>query len=303
MIIKEEYLIPMKIFSACATFCVLLVNGAINTSVATPSVSPGPNSVVSLNNVPYSEVLKVPYDNADKKIMYGQNQDQYYQFWPAVSDSAFTSTNTAILYVHGGCWLRQFDIKHSYAMTSVLATQGFDVYSIEYRRTGNGGEWPVALRDLEKGLQKLKTQSPEIEKLFIVGHSAGGHLASLLSEYAVPLFDAVHFVGLAPIMDVIAYGNGEDSCQKASIPFFNGSPKDVPNAYAEANPLTRSLSQLSSAVSFAGGEDKIVPARLAQHPNAEYTLVQKAGHFDWIHPESDAFKELLTYLKEQSKDE
>ena len=47
---------------------------------------------------------------------------------------------------------------------------------------------------------------------------------------------------------------------------------------------------------MVGTHDAIVPQNMAQHPSAEFLVIDQAGHFDWIHPGSDAFKQLVDKL-------
>jgi acetyl esterase/lipase len=270
-------------------------------------------------NVPYSKIAELEPAPSDKKIVYGEATDNYILYWKphsqANSESNFQSNsnsalgaknaqkvhaqNNQIVFIHGGCWLAQFSIDHSLALTSALAQQGFDVFSVEYRRTGNGGEWPVALNDIKSAvaaIQAMQTDTNEPRLLTLVGHSAGGHLASLAAADIAKSTQNIHFVGLAPIIDLPAYAIGENSCQTATPGFMQGTPSDKAPEYATANPLNYNLSGLASAVSFTGGQDNIVPSQFAMHPQTTLSLAPDAGHFDWIHPGSDAFKRLVEHL-------
>lgn len=254
-------------------------------------------------NVPFSEVAKLTSAPHFSEISYGDSADQKILFWPAVGNKQ----NNTLIFIHGGCWLKQFDITHSLAFTSALAQSGFDVYSIEYRRAGNGGEWPVALNDIQLALSAIKqtlvgSDRPYKGPVSIVGHSAGGHLATLASvDLAPESFANVHLFGLAPIMDLVAYAGGDNSCQTATPAFMGGTPAEQNQAYDHANPLNvktliSAPASLKSAVMMLGNSDEIVPRNMAQHPDAEFVVVDQAGHFDWIHPGSDAFKQFVDRL-------
>ena len=57
-----------------------------------------------------------------------------------------------VLFIHGGCWLSQYDMVHAAALEQALADSGFAVWSIEYRRVGNdGGGWPGTFSDIAQG--------------------------------------------------------------------------------------------------------------------------------------------------------
>ena len=258
-------------------------------------------------NVPYSEVAKLTALPHSKTIDYGQTSHQKIYYWAGRGDKK----HNTVVFVHGGCWLEQFTIDHSFALTSALSQHGFDVYSIEYRRTGNGGEWPVALHDIELALSTIyqkvsKGDAPYTGAVSFLGHSAGGHLATLASIRAEhTMFSNLHVLGLAPIIDLVAYANGENSCQSAAPAFMQATPQQNPQAYDVANPINynfttnlirKNTAGLASVTMLLGSNDKIVPATMAKHHNAEFVLLEDAGHFDWIHPGSPAFKALLTRL-------
>lgn len=269
-------------------------------------------------NVPYSKVEKLSYSPWDKKIAYGDANDQFILHWKAKANAEFKPNpihdkpvnslssaiikNKRIVFIHGGCWLEEFSIEHSFAFTTALAQQGFEIFSIEYRRAGNGGEWPVALHDIESALATIQALRKNQEiPLTLIGHSAGGHLGSLAAFNIAQSPQKIHFVGLAPIIDLPAYAQGDNDCQTAAPRFMQGMPATTPtvaNSYEEANPLNYDLSSLASATVFAGGQDDIVPVKLTMHGQAKFVVVEDAGHFDWIHPGSDAFKRLVEHLNE-----
>jgi acetyl esterase/lipase len=299
-------------------------------------------------NVPYAKVADLAYLPWHKKIDYGNadnssmvenvsenNSDaansQYILYWSGitnrtglhlVSHPTNASTNTsvrqasnhALIFIHGGCWLSQYSIDHSLAFTSALSQEGFDVYSIEYRRSGNGGEWPVALADIMQAMTSINKDMTERWgdnkfEISLLGHSAGGHLATLAAvELSTNKTQAkgfipnkVHLFGLAPIIDLVSYAKGDNSCQKAGPAFMNGTPQQRQAQYAQANPLEYSLSNISTKVMFVGENDAIVPNLMAVHPDADTKIGLGAGHFDWIHPGSNAFKQLLNELKLTTK--
>lgn len=265
-------------------------------------------------NVPYSEVAKLKANRPASTISYGELPQQKIYYWPALG---IAKTNT-LVFVHGGCWLEQFDIQHSLAFTTALSQQGFNVYSIEYRRTGNGGEWPVALNDVNSALVAIKahlvantSNSAFNQPVSLLGHSAGGHLATLAAIHNNTMakgnatFARLHLLGLAPIIDLLSYANGNNSCQTAAPAFMGGTPKQQQEAYVLASPLSYALnfpsaqsqgSTLQSATMLVGSQDSIVPHAMAQHPQAAFVLVPNAGHFDWIHPGSPAFTMLINKL-------
>ncbi len=53
------------------------------------------------------------------------------------------------------------------------------MWNIEYRRVGDGGGWPATFEDVAAAIDHLATlDAPvDLERVSILGHSAGGHLA------------------------------------------------------------------------------------------------------------------------------
>lgn len=270
-------------------------------------------------NVPFSKVAALQSRTPDHTFIYGEQNDQYILHWQGRGDKK----TTVLVFIHGGCWLSQYNIDHSKALTSAFADYGYDVYSIEYRRTGNGGEWPVAFEDVQLAFKTIiakivasktdkydvsdmKPDNSPLPRINILGHSAGGHLATLLAssvnfEKTGVYSSNIGLFGLAPIIDLIAYSNGENSCQKATPNFMQGSAKQFPDKYDKATPLHQPLHQIANVTMFVGSADSIVPAEMAKHPDAKFKLLNGAGHFDWIHPGSDAFKQLISALNKAEK--
>lgn len=282
-----------------ASLLLLSACNSIDSNIQFPSVN---------SNVPYSSIESLPIIDATNKVAYASHQDQYFYFWEAINPSSdfIPEQQDTIIFVHGGCWLSVFDISHSKALTSALAAAGYNVFSIEYRRTGNGGEWPVALDDLKIALLNIRrfmrSKGIVSQQVTIAGHSAGGHLATLLAVDAINVFDSLNLIALAAIIDLPKYAVGDNSCQIATPKFMQGDIQEQATAYKLANPLNYNMLGLNSAIMFAGTKDSIVPASQATHPNAENQILPGVGHFDWIHPGSFAFKKLIKRLEAIKKD-
>jgi acetyl esterase/lipase len=257
-------------------------------------------------NTPYGQVAKLAYTEPSSIYRYAdEHPDQYAAFWPARNLGPNEHSKGVVVFIHGGCWLSAYDMSHSYAFATGLSQAGFHVWSIEYRRTGNGGEWPLALEDIKLGLQKLsvlKESGIQLEHINIVGHSAGGHLAAML---AIQLEDVLptdvkkaDIIGLAAITNLVEYANGDNSCQTATPSFMRGMPKEQTLAYYLASPSNFSAisDSLASFKLLQGTADAIVPVSQASHKSAVTIKIEGAGHFDWIHPGSDAFKQLIENL-------
>lgn len=246
------------------------------------------------NNVAYAKVAELGYRQADEKIIYGSDASQYALLWRA-NQASQQANNPLVILLHGGCWLSAYDIKHTYALSTGLAQAGFNVWSIEYRRSGDsGGGWPVTYDDVKAGIlasSSFNNGEFNLENSVVTGHSAGGHLA-LLAGGEISQLKGV--IGLAPITDIKAYAVGKNSCQKATKDFMQGMPSDKPEAYTQANPSEQTLH--ANSIILQGTQDQIVPAFNLKQLNRPVALLEGGGHFDWIHPGSAAFNTLVDTL-------
>jgi acetyl esterase/lipase len=247
------------------------------------------------NNVPYSKVAALPFSQADQKLQYADEPLQYALFWRA-QQTKNASKQPLVILIHGGCWLSAYDIKHTYSLSTGLSQAGFNVWSIEYRRTGDpGGGWPATFTDIQAGIQALAGFNKgefDLTDAVLVGHSAGGHLA-LLAGGKMDNLKGV--IGLAAITDIEAYSQGTNSCQKVTNDFMGGSVSDIPKTFALANPAKQPLH--AQTYLLQGSQDTIVPQGDLANLDQRTTKVDGAGHFDWIHPGSTAFKTLIQQLK------
>ena len=250
------------------------------------------------SNVSYASVTELGFRNADNKMVYGDaNPDlQYGLLWlPGNRDDSSGNAPLVVL-IHGGCWLNVYDIQHSRPLASALADAGYAVWSLEYRRSGDeGGGWPGSFNDIRQGISYIsnfKNEMVDPQRVVLMGHSAGGHLA-LLAAMQTPNISAV--IGLAAITDIVTYSRGSNSCQTAALDFMGGDYESEPLAYEAANPAGKPVH--AKTILLQGGADNIVPLEQSTLPGATPVILKDAGHFDWIHPESEAFALLLSTLQ------
>ncbi|MGX5200497.1 alpha/beta hydrolase family protein [Aliikangiella sp. IMCC44632] len=252
-------------------------------------------------NVPYTNVTKLESLPPNHQISYGDDPLQYGMLWLAPKAKPELAT---IVLIHGGCWLNAFDIKHTYPLATGLAQQGYNVWSLEYRRTGDsGGGWPGSFEDIMHGIAQLEKMPSEIKlnpNIILMGHSAGGHLALLasatLNQWPLQHIDLKATIGLAAISNIKDYSKGNNSCQKATPQFMHGSYDENQSDYDQANPALKNLPK--STYLLHGTADSIVPINQAELAGTHQVIVEKAGHFDWIHPGSQAFERLKQQLQE-----
>jgi len=230
------------------------------------------------------------------RIDYGSDPLQYGLLWLPEQQTPLAT----IVFIHGGCWLNAYDISHTFAASTALAQAGYAVWSLEYRRTGDvGGGWPGSFEDIQAGIAYLatvETQRLAQVPVILAGHSAGGHLA-LLAGAAETEIQGV--VGLAAISNIIDYSKGGNSCETAAAQFMGGDYAGQTDAYEAANPAQ--MLPHYNTVLLHGSADQIVPLQQAFVFGADTLIVQKAGHFDWVHPGTEAFAALFAVLQDVLK--
>jgi len=241
-----------------------------------------PLTVIAENTpVTFTEVLNLEVREPDAVVRYGDADQQFGELWLSKEPS-----KGLVVFVHGGCWLNQFDVGHSRPLANQLAEDGFNVWSLEYRRLGDPGAGiPGTFDDLDmatKDLDPLKAFGVDTQEVLIAGHSAGGHLALWTSASFPDRFTGV--LGMAAITDMANYSKGDSSCEQAALTLMNRTKEEHPERYLAYSPSEMSLHANTHLIQ--GEQDAIVPVSQAQalDLDADKITFTPGGHFDLIHP-------------------
>ena len=212
-----------------------------------------------------------------------------------------------VVLIHGGFWYPGYGRDLMEPLAADLAGRGYAVWTLDYRpsRRGTSG-WPYLFEDVAAGfdhLLALAEEHPEaldLDRVAVVGHSAGGHLALWIaaranlpagSPGAEPRLRPQAVVGQAAVADLAAAARdnlGGGAVQR----LLGGEPEDVPDRYALVSPLAL-LPNGTATLLVHGTRDNLVPpeqsraygeaARTAGE-EVELVLVDGADHFDVINP-------------------
>ena len=117
----------------------------------------------------------------DHRYAYGSHPQQFAE----LTLPPTAPPHPVVILVHGGCYRAMYDLRPLGALAADLADAGFAVWNIEYRRYGNGGEFPRMFLDVATAADHLRLIASEhhldLERVIAMGHSAGGHLALWLA--------------------------------------------------------------------------------------------------------------------------
>jgi len=177
----------------------------------------------------WPDLLARPAPKATARIAYGPDPLQVAELWRPQGKGPFPT----VLMIHGGCWRSGLSNLHimDYAAED-LRQRGFAVWNIEYRGVDRpGGGYPGTFQDVNAAADALLAHAGEFklktDKIVVVGHSAGGHLALWLAGRAkLPARSPIADPRRLPIGWVVSLGGVTD---------LEGAAKDAcgPNTLAK----------------------------------------------------------------------
>jgi acetyl esterase/lipase len=247
---------------------------------------------------------------ADARIHYGDDPLQFGDLRLPLG----SGPHPVAIFLHGGCWLSEYDIAHSSKLTAALAENGIATWSLEYRRIGDaGGGWPGTFEDVARGADHLAAiandYALDLERVIAAGHSAGGQLALWLaartevpaeSPFATTSPLAVRGVlALAPAAD-FDYLYAHQTCDRAVARLLGGSPETFPDRYRWTDPVRFEPGPAPQVVLVGRYDETWSPparryARKAAARGGDVTLIEAAesGHFEMIDPDSSTWPLVL----------
>jgi acetyl esterase/lipase len=237
---------------------------------------------------------------------YGEHPLQQGEWWAPTGAAGRLPT---VVLVHGGYWGPAYDRHLEDAVAGDLADRGFLVWNIDYRAADH--DWPATLTDVAAAYDHAAA-GPRVdpERIAVVGHSAGGHLALWLASrrtdgpfarpVAVPRpHVAVGQAPVAALIDGVPQGLGGG----AIVRLLGGTPEQVPDRYAQADPVAL-LPSGTRTVLVHSGTDAAVPlsqseayVAAAVRAGDDCTLERVGGdHYAHLDPASEACERMRAAL-------
>lgn len=247
------------------------------------------------------EVLTRPAPGPRLTLSYGSHPDHIVDVFPADRDG----TPPLVILVHGGFWRAAFDRTHARPLCNGLASHGYTVAAIEYRRVGQaGGGWPGTFDDVALAFDTVPSLLAEagmpVGRVVLAGHSAGGHLvlwgavrhwlpADAPWRLAEPP-DIAGVCALAAVSD-LADAYHRDLGDGAAGDLLEGGPEKFPERYAVADPAGLPVPDVPTTL-VHGVLDQRVPveqSRRYAERGVRYVEIPEVEHFAVIDPLSAAW--------------
>lgn len=228
-------------------------------------------------------VFELPFEKPDRTISYGKSGDQVIDFYNSAKPN-----DSVIVLIHGGYWRPEYDRKHLAPFAKALSSAGWSVALIEYRRIIGNPDAMVS--DTKAAISKVKE---EFSKIILIGHSAGGHLALVLSNFT----NAIGTIALAPLTDLMKAE--ELDLDEGAVADFLGTPAalrsdlDPMRLPAPSNPTTIIHGALDIRVPVEFSRDYV--AHKAE-VKMNLTEIESIGHFELIDPRTGIFGQISRVL-------
>lgn len=213
-----------------------------------------------------------------------------------------------VVLVHGGYWRDSFDLSLEDAVAADLAGRGFLVWNVDYRPST--APWPATLTDTAAAYDHLvggrHADRVDPDRVSVVGHSAGGHLALWLASRTASTPggprkgpEPAAVVAQAPVA-ALADGAREGLGGGAVLALVQGSPDEAPDRYAVADPIVLLPTGVRTVCVHAPG-DGLVPISQSEKyvaaAGSGAELVRfDGGHFEHLDPASEACRAMRDAL-------
>lgn len=243
----------------------------------------------------------ITYPRTVERIGYAEEHPDQHGFF-GLPDSG--TAKALVVLIHGGYWFRAFGADLMNSAATDLRSLGFATWNIEYRRTGGlDGGYPNTFEDVAAAVDHIP-RLPRTEGLpvVLVGHSAGGHLATWAASRTAKTpggasaVEIAHTYALSGVLDLVR-AEKEKLGNSAVALLMGGTLAEVTERYDRGDP-TRLVPAGSPVTAFHAAEDTYVPTsqstsyvKANNAAGGEATFVEvPGGHLEMVRPSSPAWE-------------
>jgi acetyl esterase/lipase len=180
-------------------------------------------------------------------------------------------TYPAIVSIYGGAWQRGNPDSDD-TFNRYIAAQGYVVWAISYRHAP-AYHFPTQIEDVRSALTYIKqhaaTTETDLDRVALIGRSAGAQLAMLAAYQATPfpIKAVVNYYG--PVNLTAGYDDvptPDPIESRATLrAFLGGTPQDFPELYRQASPLNAVKPTLPPSLLIYGGKDHIIESKYGKN--------------------------------------
>ena len=229
-----------------------------------------------------------PPPDADARIAYGPEPLQFGDLRLPAGDGP----HPLVVFGHGGYWQAIHNLTHAGHLCVDLAAHGIATWNVEYRRMGDpGGGWPGTRDDVRLALDHVSALAAahplDLDRVVVVGHSAGGQLALLAAELTrVRIRGVVSLAGVVDLHMLDAAGADRGLARR----FLDAGPDGAPERWREASPRlhlpwpVRTVLMCGTADMHWGPNEATAAAAKDAGGDVELIALADAGHFELVDP-------------------
>ena len=296
-----------------------LVLAAVCSGCARPTKT-DPTATAVPHRLTVPEFQALSFSPPDHRHAYGESASQFGE----LRIPSGPGPHPTVVLIHGGCWKAPYSVLRELGpLADALKADGIATWNIEYRRLDEPGSgWPGTFLDVGRALDHLREIANEyrldLDRVVLVGHSAGGHLAmwasgrdrlpadsQLYTADPLPVRGVINLVGTMDMTDNIE--NMQARCRDTVVTrMLGGAPREVPQRYAQASAM--GLVPLGVPQRLIWGEhEEFVPGEVAQKylaaatragDDVQISIVPGMGHFDLASPHTDAWPVLRSSIRD-----
>ena len=189
-------------------------------------------------------------------------------YQPLVTQKLQKFPTVVILYP--GSW-RQGSPDNYERFSCYIAAQGYSVIAIDYRHAPKY-KFPAQIEDVRAALQYIQAHADnlavDIERIAIMGRSAGGHLATLAAyeQGAMPFRAVVSYYAPSNLLEGFYNPPIPDPINTNTVlrDFLGGTPDELLELYQKASPKSYVRPDLPPSLLIYAGRDHVVQPKFGQ---------------------------------------